>query len=211
MKLTNRRAMAGVSMVALSFALLGACGGGGGDDDDTDSSDVASVDDEGSSSDSTPDDTTTDGSVSPEDREEAMLEYAQCMRDHGVDMDDPQFDGEGGGGINLEATPENEDEIEAAQEACQPILEDAMGELEMDPEQQAEMREQMLEYAQCMRDHGIAMEDPQFEDDGFVIQQGPRNAANDPDFEAADEECRPEEMGPGPGGTTNSDAENEDG
>jgi hypothetical protein len=207
MKLTNRRAMASVSMVALSFALLGACGGGGGDDD-TDSSDVASVDDEGSSSDSTPDDTATDGSVSPEDREEAMLEFAQCMRDHGVDMEDPQFDGEGRGGIDLQVTPENEDEVDAAQEACQSILEDTMGELEMDPEQEAEMREQMLEYAQCMRDHGVDMPDPQFEDGGFVVQE---DVSNDPDFEAADEECRPEEMGPGPGAETNSDSANEDG
>jgi hypothetical protein len=208
MKLTNRRLLAGATMAALSIALLGACGG---DDDDTSSSDVASLDDEGASSDSTPDDTATDGSVSPEDREEAMLEYAQCMRDHGIDMEDPTFDGEGGGGINLDATPENEDEIEAAQEVCQPILEDAMGEIEIDPEQEAELREQMLEYAQCMRDHGIDMPDPEFGDDGFVIQQGPRVAEDDPDFEAADEECRPEEMGPGPGAQTNGGSTNEDG
>jgi hypothetical protein len=216
MKLTNRRAVAGATMAALSITLFGACGGG---DDDTASSEVASLDDQGSSSDSTPD-TATDDSVSPEDREEALAEFAQCMRDHGVDMDDPQFDAQGGGGIELEATPENEDDIEAAQEACQPILEEAMGDLEIDPEQQAEMREQMLEYAQCMRDHGIDMPDPQFSDDGgFVIQAGPEvdkrgsgggDPRDDPDFEAADEECRPEGAGPG-AATGNTVIENGDG
>ncbi len=51
--------------------------------------------------------------LSPED---AMLEYAQCMREHGIDMPDPEFRG-GGGSFPL---PDNADseEFEAAQEAC---------------------------------------------------------------------------------------------
>jgi hypothetical protein len=205
MKLTRRRAAAGATMTALSIAWLGACGSG---DDDPASSDVASLDDGGSPSDSTPEDTATDGSGSPEDRGEAMLEFAQCMRDHGVEMEDPQFDSEGGG-IVLESTPENEDEVEAAQEACQPVL-DAMGEIEVDPEEVAEMREQALEWAQCMRDYGVEVPDPQFEDDGrYIIQEeGPDgNFRQDPDFLAAQEACQAED----PGMPTNSDAENEDG
>ena len=98
-----------------------------------------------------------------------MLEFAECMRDHGVDMPDPQFDGDGGGGGMIEMTADPDDEgFEEAQEACQPILEDAMGEIELDPEQEAEMREQLLEFAECMRDHGIDMPDPVFGEDGRV-------------------------------------------
>ena len=43
-----------------------------------------------------------------------------------------------------------------------------MGDIELDPEQQAEMREQLLEFAECMRDHGIDMADPVFGEDGRV-------------------------------------------
>jgi len=211
MKLTNGRVMAGASMVALSVALLGACGGGSGDDAD-DASDVASLDDQDSSSDSSPDGTVTETTTAT-DPEQAMLDFAECMRDHGIDMEDPQFDGEGGGGINLEATPENEDEIEAAQEACQPLLENARGNVELDPEREAELQEQMLAYAQCMRDRGIDMPDPVFSDDGFVVQQaGPGGGSGgdpreDPDFEAANEACQPDE-GFGPGAVNGSAPEN---
>jgi hypothetical protein len=196
MKLNNRRAMAGVSMVALSVALLGACGGGSDDD----SPDVASLDDEESSTDSSPDGTATETTTAT-DPEQAMLDFAECMRDHGIDMEDPQFDSEGRGGINLEATPENEDELEAAQEACQPLLEDAMGDVEIDPEQEAEMRQRALEFAQCMRDHGVEdFPDPVFEDGGFVIQGGAGEGENDPDFQAAQEACQTDEGPGGPGG-----------
>ena len=210
MTITKRRVVAGATL-ALALGLLGACGGD--DDDDADAADVASLDDADASSDSSPDDTTADdGEASEADREQAMLDFAECMRDHGVDMPDPQFGPDGGGGIGLEVTPGNEDEVEAAQEACQPILEDAMGDIEIDPEQEAEMREQMLEFAECMRDHGIDMPDPQFSDDGgFVVQQGgpggdPRD---DDDFEAAAEECSPDD-GFGPGAVTRS-TDGEDG
>ena len=47
-------------------------------------------------------------------------------------------------------------------------MEDAVGEIEIDPEQQAEMQEEMLEFAECMREHGIDMPDPVFGDDGRV-------------------------------------------
>ena len=41
-------------------------------------------------------------------------------------------------------------------------------ELDDDPERLAEMREQMLEFAQCMRDHGIDMPDPTFDENGRI-------------------------------------------
>src|SRR6188474_3666581 len=93
---TGTRPMTGAATVVLVLALaaLAACGGGGGDDDS-----VASLDGSG-----TEDDTGNDsagggqgglGELSPA-FEDAMLEYAQCMRDQGVDFRDPQFD-EGGG------------------------------------------------------------------------------------------------------------------
>lgn len=211
MTITRRHVLANAALL-LALGVLGACGGGGSDADDA--SDVASLDDEESSSDSSPDGTATETTTAT-DPEQAMLDFAECMRDHGIDMEDPQFDGEGRGGINLEATPENEDDLEAAQEACQPLLEDARGETEIDPEQEAEMREQALEFAQCMRDHGVEdFPDPVFEDGGFVIQ-GDRadggEMGDDPDFEAANEACQTDQGGIGPGGGPSGTSVSEEG
>ena len=98
-----------------------------------------------------------------------MLAYTECMREHGIDMPDPQPAGAGGegGAIALEVDPSSE-EFEAAQAACEPIMEDAFGEMEIDPEREAEMREQMLAFAECMREHGIDMPDPVFGEGGRV-------------------------------------------
>ena len=61
--------------------------------------------------------------------QETMLEFAECMREHGVDMPDPDFSGGGGvfraGGPGSGIDP-GSDTFQKAQEACQDILEDAM-------------------------------------------------------------------------------------
>jgi hypothetical protein len=214
---TQRRRAINVAAIVLVAGLLAACGGSDG----ADSPEVASLD-EGSTSGSTPDDAATDGEVTEADREQALLDFAECMRDHGIDMPDPQISEEGGGvliqqdgsGIDPESA-----EFHEADEACQPILEDAMGEIEVDPERQAEMQEQLLEFAECMRDHGIDMEDPVFDENGRVeIQAIGRGSGGDPrddeDFQAAEEACGQDggivaRPGPGPGSAGGEDAGDE--
>jgi hypothetical protein len=99
-----------------------------------------------------------DGSTASTDADpqEAMLAFAQCMRDHGVDMEDPPF-GEGGrvlmrgladGGVDALG-----EAFQAAQQACGSFLEAMRADL--DPAEEAERLEEMLAMAQCMRDHGI--------------------------------------------------------
>ncbi len=207
----TRQRLALASSALCTLTLLAACSG---DNPDTASADVASLD-EGS----TP--TTTDtgdgdgDAASPEDREEAMLDFAECMRDHGVDMADPQFGGDGEGGmIVLEENSADRGEVEEAQAACEPILEDAMGELQLDPEQEAEMREELLEFTECMRDHGIDMPDPVFGDDGRVTMEatpgervGP--GAEDEAFRAASEACGREGPAPVLGGGGGDESEDE--
>ena len=98
-------------------------------------------------------------STNPED---AMLDFAQCMRDNGVDMPDPQSGGRGvgiaiGGPGEGGIDPQSE-EFQAAQEACQHFLDDAgFGERR---ELSQEQLDQMVEFAQCMRDNGVDMPDP---------------------------------------------------
>lgn len=152
------------------------------------------------------DEATTPTSIDPE---EAMLAYAECMREEGIDMPDPEFVGEGGGSggvIAITADADDEgrrdgpgvdfdsEEFEAAQETCGPIMDEAIGDIEVDPERQAEMREQMLEYSQCMRDHGIDFPDPEFGPNGQVTMSmgsddGPPSKAEQEAMQEASEEC----------------------
>ena len=129
-----------------------------------------------------------------------MLAYTECMRDHGVDMPDPQTDGEGRTMVALDADPES-GEFQEAQTACEPLMDNAVSQMEIDPEREAEMKEQLLEYAACMRDHGIDMPDPTFGENGRVDIQagadggnGPADPVDDDDFEAANAECADDGM-----------------
>jgi hypothetical protein len=57
----------------------------------------------------------------PEQQEkmkEAALAFAKCMRDHGIDMPDPVFSGDGRVSQQLTGNP-NEAKFQAAQKACQ--------------------------------------------------------------------------------------------
>lgn len=126
--------------------------------------------------------------------EDAQLEYTQCLREHGVDVESSEDEGKfriqvGGpkGGANEAGDPEN-DEFRAAMEACADKA-PKMGE-EMTPEEQAEFEDAMVEFAQCMRDHGIDMPDPEG-GNGF-IKIAPGSGRADPDdeeFQEAEEAC----------------------
>ncbi len=173
-----------------SLGLIAACGGGG----DGDTPEVASLD-SATTAGTDPDATAT--TTEPLDPDEAMLAYTECMREHGIDMPDPQPAGPGGerGAIALQVDPSSED-FEAAQAACEPIMEDAFGEMEIDPEREAEMREQMLAFTECMREHGIDMPDPVFGEGGRVeISAGeggqamPGDGPDSEEFQAAQEAC----------------------
>ena len=188
---TRHHSFHAVAGVLLAAAVLAACGDG--DDDGASGDDVASLGTDAASS----TETSVAGSTPPVDPDEAMLAFTECMRDHGVDMPDPQPAGDGEGRvITMEGEEMDQERFEEAQEACEPLMEAAVGEIERDPEREAEMREQMLEYAQCMRDHGIDMPDPTFSDDGRVqIGAGSEGAEVDPEeMEAANEECAGDDM-----------------
>ncbi len=100
--------------------------------------------------------TTTTEAVDPED---AFQKYTACMREQGIEMPDPGSDG--GGVVTMQVDEDMDFGAfdEAAQE-CDSILDAAFGEFEMSPEQEAEMMDQELALAQCMRDNGIDWPDP---------------------------------------------------
>jgi hypothetical protein len=140
--------------------------------------------------------------------QDAQVRYSRCMREHGIDMPDP------GAGEQMRIEIDDPAAWEEAEVECRPILEEIVGTFEPpSEEEQARMRDQALEFAKCMREHGIDMPDPQFsEDGGMTINVDSEDGEpagpfrEDDDFQAAAEEC-----GAGEGGMLfNADSASED-
>jgi hypothetical protein len=189
-----------VRSLVLPFALLpltiglAACGGGSSDGG------VATL-----NGDATGDESGDEGAtkeLTEEERQQAMLDFAKCMREHGVDMPDPQFDDNGRGAMVIGGAdggpPPDESVMQAAQEACQPLMQDVIDSApqDMDPEEIEKRQQEALDFAKCMREHGIDMPDPQFGGGGRMTQSMTADP-NDPNFQAAQEACAGEGDGPG--------------
>jgi hypothetical protein len=103
--------------------------------------------------------------------EDAAFEFADCMRENGIeDFPDPQVSDDG---ATLEGVPAPEDlspEEQEAAEACQGILDEASqldGE-EFSAGELAEEQDRALAHAQCMRDRGWDLPDPEVTDGGDI-------------------------------------------
>jgi hypothetical protein len=121
--------------------------------------------------------------------QDAALKFARCMREHGIDMEDPQ---PGQRGIRL-SQPKgvSPQKMEAADQACRKYLEDVKPP-ELSEEQQKEFQEAALANAKCMREHGIDMPDPTFGANGEAqIRIGPGSGINpdSPKFQEAQKAC----------------------
>jgi hypothetical protein len=90
--------------------------------------------------------------------QEAMLEYAQCMRKNGVQVPDPQPSDPGSlyDGIDTESAA-----FKAADKSCAHLIAGIVQDREkQDPEQAQENQEKLLALAKCLRAHGIDVSDP---------------------------------------------------
>src|ERR671937_2283819 len=108
---------------------------------------------------------------------EGALKFSKCMREHGIDMPDPQR--AGGGGIKLtggKVNP-NDPKTKAAQQACQKYMAKGGGET-MDPARRARLQEAALQFARCMRAHGDDMPDPKVSGNGGLTMQFGGGSAN---------------------------------
>lgn len=167
------------------------------------------------SPDESPDPETAEAVSEFEDQTEAMLAYAQCLRDNGIDVDDPE-PGSGGPRAILGGGPGSDDagidrrseEFIAANEACSAILEASRP--EVDPEVQQERLEEQLALAQCIREQGFEeYPDPAIGSDGRLQRVRGQEMSEigidrrSPEFQAAFVACRDSlgmEGGPGLGG-----------
>ncbi|TYB42889.1 hypothetical protein [Actinomadura chibensis] len=86
--------------------------------------------------------------------EDSRLKFAQCMRENGVDVPDP---GSGDASALRLGKGAGREKLQAALKQCQQWLQ-AGGKLPdmKDPKK----RDQYVEFAQCMREHGVDMPDP---------------------------------------------------
>jgi hypothetical protein len=137
---------------------------------------------------------------------EGALKFSRCMREHGVDMPDPQRVGTGGIKVTGGKMRPNDPKTKAALSACQKYMQIGGGET-LDPAKRAKLQEAALNYARCMRGHGVDMPDPQLSGKGgLTFQAGPRKGdgpsrkgtgprgglgvnPDSPKFEAADKAC----------------------
>ena len=188
--MTNPRLAVLTPLIALTLGLA-ACGSAA--NEDAASADAlptlenttdTSTDDDADSGDE------SDADAEDVDPEIAMAEYEQCLADNGIDLASSGEDGDAFA-MEFEVEPGDEDlvmeDFEAAAAECDSILEDAFGEFELSPEEEAEMADQMLEMQRCLAEKGIDIET----DDGNAAFQ----IGGDLDFdemEAAMDECSPD-------------------
>lgn len=122
------------------------------------------------------------------DRQEQMLKFTECLREHGLDVPDPDSNGRfaipfGGGSRNGPDQKTRE-----AMEACQdlaPLRGGNLDELRNDPE----FQDAQLRFAECMREHGVDVPDPDENGGGGFMIDGsdvPRET-----LRAAGEACEP--------------------
>ena len=134
--------------------------------------------------------------------EEAALAFAACMRDQGLDFPDPTINADGsvdffGGGGPPQGDGAQQEGLPEALEVCGDLIAGASflpggGDL-------TEFEDQLLEVAQCLRDEGIDVDDPDLSEgfgpgagggDGGGGPFGADFDPNDPAVQAAIEACQ---------------------
>ncbi|GAA4893901.1 hypothetical protein [Streptomonospora salina] len=125
-----------------------------------------------------------DASASPSmSRDEKRVAFTECMREHGVDMSDP--DGEGGAGLRLDEGTDQSDVDEAVQ-ACEEYRVGGDAGAGADPAD----TEKRTEYAECMRENGVEKFPDPAPESGEGAREADEDVVNDPDLDQAVEECR---------------------
>jgi len=143
-----------IALLGLAVALIAtACGSGSNA-----SAQVASL---GSTAGTTPETSST------VDTQDALLKYAACMRQNGINMADPTFDADGnptgggfgpGSGIDPRST-----EFQTAQKACGDLLQGVQfGGRGRNPIDREAIQNSLNDFTACLRDEGLAVDDITF-------------------------------------------------
>ena len=125
--------------------------------------------------------------------EEGVLNFAQCMREEGINFPDPTFDIDGNPQFD-NVDVENDEEFEEAFTNCEDILRNALPEqFDLDPEVEAALVDASFEFSQCMREEGISnFPDPTPGEFGFFAFRDAEIEWTSDDVQEAFEICQPE-------------------
>lgn len=160
----SRRVVGPLFGLLLGLVVLGGCAG-------TDGDNVANAGEQ------EPDQAPS--SSAAKDPEEAALEYVACLREHGMEVEDPGP----GGRIKFEQQ-QGDGNAKAAMEACRHLA----PQMDQDSPEAKERVEQMRKFAVCMRENGVEKyPDPDPNQPGVQLN---KEMTEDPDFESAQEACR---------------------
>jgi hypothetical protein len=176
-----KRLVQTIACVLAAGVLAAAAAACGGSDDEPEVADLPTVADTGEPESGA----TTEGARDPRD---ILVDFTRCLREEGVDVPDPDFEAAPGearerleeAGIDLD-----DPRVQEAVQTCQPLLAGILQSLS--PEQIQGFRDAIVEYAECMREQGIDLPDPDFSG-GFDIFGGEADPS-DPAFQAANEVC----------------------
>jgi hypothetical protein len=129
--------------------------------------------------------TSTTSAGGSQDERQAALNWARGMRQHGINLPDPQIDGD----HIVQKPPEREaktPKFGAARQACRSYLPSG-GPPPSPPS--AQERRQALAFARCMRQQGVNLPDPQITAKG-IRQRLPTDVdRDDPRLSAAEQAC----------------------
>jgi hypothetical protein len=168
-----------VSLIAAAVLALTACSGGG-------SGENASSDNAGGPTPAAD----SSGSSDQQAVRDWALDYAECLRENGAEsFPDPTFDEEG---VPVFGGSDADPELQAAKDACEGVLQQAPNFDPMDEAELAAYQDRLLELSACMREHGVDMPDPTFDDEGNPQYPEQGDSKDAPDvLSAAEEACAP--------------------
>ena len=176
---TSRRATSGFAVVAvLAVLALAGCA-------PASPAGVASLGDGGDSAGATPTATPNGGD---------SVKFAECMREQGIDMPNPDPDEQGFNITIPEGT--SKEEVDAAMEACKEFQPNGGEPMQLNAEQLAQMRE----FSECMREHGIENFPDPSADGGIMIESNPGdpNSIDPESQEFKDAQAACESLAPAP-------------
>jgi hypothetical protein len=137
-------------------------------------------------------------------RFQARLNLAKCFRAHGINVPDPSTGGgpAGGGGVFRALRNYPQAQITAARQACSQYFAQAFPQFNLTPAQRAQVQQQLVKFAECMRSHGVNVPDPTFNGNGgFGLRRAFGSVdRNSPAFQSAAKACQSLRPRFGPGG-----------
>jgi hypothetical protein len=138
-------------------------------------------------------DDSASASADSDKAEKARLDFARCMRQHGVEVPDVTTN-KGGGVLIRQRRQADTPQGRRAMEACQKYLEAARPKLSA--EDRAKFRDAFVKFSSCMRKEGVDLPDPSQGE----VRARVRINGSDPRIRQATEKCRKLMPGGGKGG-----------